>query len=165
MTIDVHGASPEQTIPTPEQRIRVFVSSTQGELAAERRVARAAIDRLHLSAVLFDLAPLPHPPRAFYRAYLRQSHVFVGIYRQRYGWVPPGESVSRLEDEFRLGEELPRLLYVKRSAKAVDPRLRVMLEEASRRGPASYRHFTATAELGPSSRPIWLPCSASASWH
>ena len=37
-----------------------------------------------------------------YRAYLAQSHVFVGIYWQSYGWVAPGEQVSGLEDEYLL---------------------------------------------------------------
>jgi hypothetical protein len=33
-------------IRTPDQRIRVFVSSTLGELTAERKAAAAAITRL-----------------------------------------------------------------------------------------------------------------------
>jgi hypothetical protein len=45
--------------------------------------------------VMFELGARPHPPRELYRAYLRQSHVFVGIYHQRYGWVAPGEAVPR----------------------------------------------------------------------
>jgi hypothetical protein len=32
---------------------------------------------------MFELGARPHPPRELYRAYLRQSHVFVGIYHQR----------------------------------------------------------------------------------
>jgi hypothetical protein len=35
-------------ILTPDQRVRVFISSTMGELAAERAAARRAIARLHL---------------------------------------------------------------------------------------------------------------------
>ena len=34
-------------ILTPDQRVRVFISSTLGELAAERAAARRAITRLH----------------------------------------------------------------------------------------------------------------------
>ena len=40
-------------IRTPDQRLRVFVSSTLKELEPERRAARAAIERLRLSAVMF----------------------------------------------------------------------------------------------------------------
>jgi hypothetical protein len=43
---------------------------------------------------MFELGARPHPPRELYRAYLRQSHVFVDIYHQRYGWVAPREEIS-----------------------------------------------------------------------
>ena len=36
-------------ILTPDQRVRVFVSSTLGELAEERIAVRTAIDQLHLT--------------------------------------------------------------------------------------------------------------------
>src|SRR3712207_6170225 len=141
------GAASDEVIRTPDQRIRVFVSSTLGELAEERRAVRAAIERLHLAPVMFELGARPHPPRDLYRAYLRQSHVFLGIYHQRYGWVAPGETISGLEDEFRLSEGMPRLLYLKRPAEEIEPRLQAMLDEVSARGSASYRHFTDPAEL------------------
>ena len=57
-------------IRTPDQRIRVFVSSTLRELAAERRAVRAAIEGLRLAPVMFELGARPHPPRELYRAYL-----------------------------------------------------------------------------------------------
>ncbi len=53
-------------IRTPDHRLRVFVGSTLQELAEERQTTR-------------DL----------YRAYLDQSHIFIGIYWQRYGWIAP----------------------------------------------------------------------------
>jgi len=64
----------------PDQRLRVFVSSTLEELALERAAARGAIQRLRLAPVMFELGARPHPPRVLYRAYLDQSHVFIGIY-------------------------------------------------------------------------------------
>jgi hypothetical protein len=57
-------------IRTPDQRVRVFVSSTLQELAAERAAARTAITRLHLTPVMFELGARPHAPRQLYRAYL-----------------------------------------------------------------------------------------------
>jgi len=39
-------ADPAAVILTPDQRVRVFISSTLGELAAERAAARWAIFRL-----------------------------------------------------------------------------------------------------------------------
>jgi len=76
-------------IRTPDQRVRVFVSSALQELAAERRAVRDAITGLLLVPVMFELAARPHPPRDVDRAYLAQSQVFVGIYWQSYGWVAP----------------------------------------------------------------------------
>src|SRR5271169_6896666 len=81
-------------IRTPDQRVRVFVSSTLGELAAERRAVTAAITQLRLTPVLFELGARPYPPRDLYRAYLEQSDVFIGIYAGSYGWVGPGMEVS-----------------------------------------------------------------------
>ena len=76
---------------TPDRRVRVFISSTLQELAAERKAARDAVTRLRLTPVMFELGARPHPPRELYRAYLAQSDVFVGIYWQKYlrtstGW-------------------------------------------------------------------------------
>ena len=76
-------------ILTPDQRVRVFISSTLEELAAERAAARRAIARLNLVSVWYESGARPHPPRSLYRAYLQQSQVFVGIYWQRYGLPSP----------------------------------------------------------------------------
>jgi hypothetical protein len=51
-------------ILTPDQRVRVFISSTLGELAAERAAARRAITRLHLVPVFYESGARPHPPRS-----------------------------------------------------------------------------------------------------
>ena len=75
-------------ILTPDQRVRVFISSTLEELAEERAAARRAIRRLHLVPVWYESGAPPDPPQSMYRAYLEQSQIFVGIYWQRYaGWV------------------------------------------------------------------------------
>src|SRR5262252_4686392 len=62
-------------IRTPDQRIRVFVSSTLDELAPERAAAREAITQLRLTPVLFESGARPYPPRELYRAYLAQSDI------------------------------------------------------------------------------------------
>jgi predicted ATPase len=134
-------------IRTPDQRLRVFVSSTLGELAAERVAVRAAIEQLRLVPVLFELGARPHPPRELYRAYLAQSQVFLGIYWQRYGWVAPGEELSGLEDEYRLGRSLPGLYYLKEPAPDRDPALVRLLDAIRDDDRASYRRFHTTEEL------------------
>jgi predicted ATPase len=133
-------------IRTPDQRLRVFVSSTMGELAPERRAVSRAISSLRLTPVLFELGARSHPPQDLYRAYLAQSDVFVGLYWQRYGQVGTGMEVSGLEEEFELSRDLPRLLYIKAPAPDRDPRLAALLGRI--RQEASYRTFAAPAELG-----------------
>src|SRR5215470_14807752 len=134
-------------ILTPDQRVRVFISSTLQELAEERAAARRAIRRLHLVPVWYESGARPHPPRRLYQAYLDQSQVFVGIYWQRYGWVAPGMEVSGLEDEFQLAAGKPMLLYLKRPAPEQEPRLAAMIESIRAAGSVSYRTFTTPREL------------------
>src|ERR1700750_2848158 len=134
-------------ILTPDQRVRVFISSTLEELAPERAAARRAIARLHLVPVWYESGARPHPPRSMYRAYLEQSQVFVGIYWQRYGWVAPGMEISGLEDEYRLAAGKPMLLYVKRPAPDQEPRLAAMIEGIRAAGTVSYRTFGTPREL------------------
>src|SRR5215468_6794393 len=105
-------------IRTPEQRVRVFVSSTLEELAPERAAAREAITQLRLTPVLFESGARPYPPRELYRAYLAQSDIFVGLYWQHYGWIAPSMQVSGLEDEYQLAGAKPKLIYVKMPAPA-----------------------------------------------
>jgi len=139
--------SETSAIITPDQRLRVFVSSTLEELAAERRAVRDAVTRLRLVPVMFELGARSHPPREVYRAYLAQSQIFIGIYWQRYGWVAPGERISGLEDEYLLSAGLPRLLYVKAPAPDREPGLAELLARIEDQGDVSYQRFTDAAAL------------------
>src|SRR4051794_25024454 len=145
MTVD---EQPHVAIRTPDQRLRVFVSSTLAELAEERATVARAISALRLTPVLFELGARPHPPRELYRAYLAQSDIFIGLYWQRYGWIGPGMDISGLEDEFRLSHSIPRLLYVKTPAPDREPGLTAMIEELQTEGADSYRTFGTPRELG-----------------
>jgi predicted ATPase/predicted negative regulator of RcsB-dependent stress response len=138
-------------IRTPDQRLRVFVSSTLKELAPERRAVRAAIEQLGLAPVMFELGARPHPPRELYRAYLAQSDIFVGLYAERYGWVAPGEEISGLEDEYRLApRELPKLVYVREAGAGAgdrEPRLVDLLGRIRDDDGASYVSFAGPDDL------------------
>jgi hypothetical protein len=139
------GAPGTALIRTPDQRLRVFVSSTLDELADERRAAGAAISALGLTPVMFEQGARPHPPRDLYRAYLAQSDIFVGLYWQSYGQVPPGSEISGLEEEFELSQDLPRLLYTKVPAPDREPGLEHLMSRI--RQEASYRRFGTSDEL------------------
>ena len=134
-------------IRTPDQRLRVFVSSTLRDLAEERHAVQRAIETLRLTPVMFELGARPYPPRALYRAYLEQSHVFLGVYWQSYGWVAPDEEISGLEDEYRLSAGRPRLVYIKGPAPDRQERLVGLLQRIEADDRASYRHFGSADEL------------------
>jgi predicted ATPase len=142
------GSRDEGVIRTPDRRLRVFVSSTLGELAEERRAVSRAVSALRLIPVMFEAGARPYPPAQVYRAYLAQADVFVGVYWQRYGQLVPGARVSGLEEEFDLSGGLPRLLYVKGPAPDREPRLTDLLDRIKEESSTSYRHFRTAAELG-----------------
>jgi hypothetical protein len=134
-------------IRTPDQRVRVFVSSTLDELAPERAAAREAISQLRLTPVLFESGARPYPPRELYRSYLAQSDIFIGLYWQRYGWVAPTMQVSGLEDEYLLARAKPKLIYIKSPASEREPRLQELLDRIRAEDTASYQKFATPEEL------------------
>ncbi|HEV2123291.1 MAG TPA: DUF4062 domain-containing protein, partial [Chloroflexota bacterium] len=113
----------------------------------ERAAVRDAIAQLHLTPVLFELGARPHPPRDFYRAYLDQSQIFVGIYWQRYGWVAPDMDISGLEDEYQLSGDRPKLIYIKTPAPEREQRLSSLLDQIRDDDKVSYRPFSTPEEL------------------
>lgn len=134
-------------IKTPDQRVRVFISSTINELADERMAARNAIENLRLIPVFFEAGARPHPPRDLYSAYLEQSHIFLGIYWNSYGWVAPGAEISGLEDEYRLcANKKPKLIYVKNSEDRQE-QLNQLLNDIEVSDTACYQKFNTADEL------------------
>ena len=109
-------------IKTPDQRLRVFISSTINELKAERRSARSVIEGLHLIPVFFESGARPYPAMELYRSYLDQSDIFIGIYWKSYGWTAPDMDISGLEDEWKLSGNKPKLVYIKHASDR-DPKL------------------------------------------
>jgi len=143
MSEDRHeSAAAPMPIRTPDQRVRVFVSSTLQEMGPERVAARQAIARLRLSPVLFELGARPHPPQDLYRAYLAQSDIFVGLYWERYGWVAPTMEVSGLEDEYLLSGTKPKLIYIKAPAPNRESRLEDLLNRIRDDDCAAYQRFS-----------------------
>jgi hypothetical protein len=93
-------------ILTPDQRVRVFISPTLGELAAERATARRAISRQHLVPVWYESGARPHPPRRVYRA-LRQARAWPGsLTGALHVLIGTGGSVERSAGGPRQGEAI-----------------------------------------------------------
>src|SRR5688572_28319535 len=102
---------------------------------------------MRMTPVLFELGARPHPPRDLYRAYLEQSHIFIGIYWQSYGWTAPDMDISGLEDEYDLGKPLPRLAYIKHPASEREPELEALIERMALDEGVSAKRFAGTEQL------------------
>src|SRR6516225_384008 len=135
------------SIKTPDQKLRVFISSTIEELANERKAAAEAISKLRLTPVMFELGARPHPPRNLYKAYLEQSQIFVGIYWNSYGWVAPDMDISGLEDEYQLAIDKPKLIYIKKSSAQRSDRLETLIHQIQGSNSLSYRKFSELNEF------------------
>ena len=112
-------------------RIRVFVSSRLVECEQERAVARTIIESLGHQPVMFEAAGArPYAPRSVYLRGLEQSQIYIGIYREGYGYIEKNMEISGLEDEYRFARSsgIPQLLYVLRGG-TMDPRLRTLVDD------------------------------------
>jgi predicted ATPase/uncharacterized membrane protein YiaA len=133
-------------IKTPDQRLRVFISSTIQELSIERKKVQEAVERLKLIPVFFESGARPYPPKDLYRAYLEQSDIFIGIYWKSYGWIAPDMEISGLEDEWRLSNDKPRLIYIKKADER-DDRLKTLIKDIEASNTACYQKFDTVESL------------------
>ena len=130
-------------------RLQVFVSSTIKECAAERTAVRDAIRSINHQPILFEeIGSRPYPPRELYKARLEMSQIFVGIYKESYGWIAPGMDVSGLEDEFWLAAErgIDRLIYIYQTPSSRDPKLKILIDKAKNAG-ITFASYTDPAQL------------------
>lgn len=135
-------------ILTPDQRVRVFISSTLGELRAERTaVGKIVKDDLDLYPVMFEAGASPHPPRERYRAMLLQSHIYIGIFWESYGWVAPDMDISGMEDEYNHSNGMTRLIYIKSPAPEREERLQHLLKRMENESTFCYKRFETVEEL------------------
>lgn len=122
---------PEPVIPMPE-KLRVFISSSIRECPRERAVARDSVRSINHEPVLFEHAGArPYSSREWYLRKINEAHIFVGIYRNSYGYIAPGMNISGLEDEFRKAQErgMPCLFYVNSDDSQRHPQLHTLVEE------------------------------------
>ncbi len=144
----MHPASDSAAlIRTPDYRLRIFISSSLNELAQEREAARQAVLKLRLVPVMFESGARPHPAHQLYQAYLAQSHIFIGVYWQTYGWIAPAAVVSGLEEEYRLSAGKPRLIYIKEPAPNRDEALRSLLDRILAENSSSCKPFRDSEQL------------------
>jgi len=137
-------------ILTHDQKLRVFVSSTIKELAQGRRALKKAIkEDLKLHPIMFEEGASPHPPRDKYRAWLEQSHIFVGVLWESYGWIAPGMDISGIEDEYNIAKKLaiPRLVYLKNTSKGREKKLVGFIKNIEKEAKICFKKFDDYKEL------------------
>ena len=131
-----------------QDKINIFISSRLDECNVERQIACDAIISLNHNPIMFEEAGArPYPPRSVYLSGIDDSVLFIGIYREGYGFVGDGMSISGLEDEYIYSKTLgkPQLLYVKNNIKR-DPRLESLVATFAGSG-VTFKYYDDTNEL------------------
>ena len=114
-------------------QLRVFVSSTITECAAERQAAAQGVLATNHCPILFErLGARAGRPRAVYMAELAQAEIFVGIYRNSYGWVEPSLGISGVHDEHNMRKKLrlPSLVYAYHDGSDREQKLGQLIDDA-----------------------------------
>jgi predicted ATPase/class 3 adenylate cyclase len=120
-----------------DPRLRVFVSSTLGELKSEREAAKSAIKTLRLDPAGVDLGDRDGQDEPS----VGDSDIFVGIYWQSIGWE------SDLERDYEAGSNLPGIVYVKEPAPDREQGLTDLLDRIRAEGRSAVRTFESPGEL------------------
>jgi tetratricopeptide (TPR) repeat protein len=100
--------------------LKVFISGTMRDLKKERDIVAEAVAGLRYQAVRAEtLGAVDRSSREACLEMARQCDIYIGLYGDRYGWVPDGDTCSVTEQEYnearRLGK--PMLIYVKGDAR------------------------------------------------
>src|SRR5689334_13936419 len=93
----------------------VYVSSTFEDLVDYRAAVLRQIASMNIRAVAMETAPAEErPPLASCLAAVKSSNVYVGIFAHRYGFIPPGETQSITELEYRAAGDagIDRLVFL-----------------------------------------------------
>ena len=86
--------------------MKVFVSSTYEDLKSYRAAVRRAIERLgHQPIMMEDFVSSSKPPKKECLDRVRDADILVGIYANRYGFIPRGDNNSITEQEYRFAKD------------------------------------------------------------
>lgn len=89
-----------------------FISSTVFDLEPYREAASVALDRLGQHPIRLEMGGArPQEPRAACLAEIESSHLFVGLYGHRYGFMPPGLEQSITEIEYDHARALRKPMF------------------------------------------------------
>ena len=99
-------------------KIKVFISSTMEDMQKEREAVKTALERLDFIEPIFaeSFPAQPHSPKKVCLDEVKNSHIYVGIFKDRYGWVPQVEnperlSVTAIEYHEAVRNNIPTLIF------------------------------------------------------
>jgi len=99
--------------------LRVFISSTMSDLQPERQAIAETLWDLELTSIFAeDFGSRPDTPREVCLSEVAESHIYIGVFWRRYGYIAPDTGISATEEEYQKAKEygLPFLIYVKEEA-------------------------------------------------
>jgi tetratricopeptide (TPR) repeat protein/AAA+ ATPase superfamily predicted ATPase len=96
----------------PEIDMKVFISSTYKDLIEHRQAAHDALEKLGLHVIWMEaFGARPEDSTTACLKEVEESHLFVGIYAHRYGFIPTGKEASITEQEFDHAQDLDKPIF------------------------------------------------------
>lgn len=92
--------------------MKVFLSSTYIDLIEHRKAAHDALEQLGLHVIWMEaFGARPEDSTKACLDEVKESHLFVGIYAHRYGYIPKDSDVSITEQEFNHAQKLGKPIF------------------------------------------------------
>ena len=118
------------------EKLRVFISSTMDDLREERTAVADAISKnIFLEAVYAEsFTARSESPREVCLEKVRRSNIYVGIFKDRYGYVPSNNnpkacSVVVLEYDEAKKNQLPLFIFIDKNDSTREGKLKEFLDE------------------------------------
>jgi len=112
------------------EKLRVFISSTMDDLQEERMAVADAINKnIFWEAVYAEsFTARAESPREVCLEEVRRSHIYIGIFKDQYGYIPSNDnpqgcSVVVLEYNEAKNNQLPILIFVDKNGSKRESRL------------------------------------------
>lgn len=137
------------------EKLRVFISSTMDDLQEERMAVADAINKnIFWEAVYAEsFTARTESPREVCLEEVRRSHIYIGIFKDRYGYIPSNDnpqgcSVVVLEYNEAKNNQLPILIFVDKNGSKRESRLIEFLRDKTDFDKGHWRkEYSTTDEL------------------
>ena len=117
-------------------KLRIFISSTIDDLQEERKTLAEFINKNRFWEATYaeSFVARSESPREICLEEVRKSHIYIGIFKNRYGYIPKndnplGLSVVALEYKEAKKSQLPIFIFIDKNADNKENKLTDFLEE------------------------------------